>query len=136
MNGERKTQLQQEIAGALEREDFCNDLFTCEEPEKFHCVLAKYGISADISEIEELVLDGKNALNRMKTTGNDELSLEQLESIAGGSKFWRGVASVAGGAALGFGLGMVCGACPAFTPAAYKIAVGYSVAAGVWVVAG
>lgn len=132
MNSERKVLLQSQITEAMENEDFCRKLFQCEDSIRFSQVLSTYDIYATPEEINELLEAGQAALNQMKDSESQEFSDEQLESVAGGSRFWRGVASVTGGAALGFGLGVVCGVCPAFTPAAYKIAVGYSAVAAVW----
>lgn len=133
MDQNRMENLQVRIAEAMNDEKFCAAMLMCADAESVCRLLAENGIEATAEEITAFKLEGDANLQKVKDTADNELSAEELDSVAGGSKFWRGVGALAGGAVLGFGLGCVCGLAPAFTPAAYKIATGYAVVAGVWV---
>lgn len=125
--------LKNQITEVVQNEEVCAAMLMCDSAEAVSELLAKNGIVATQEEISALKCEGDASVAKYKASGENELSEEQLEDVAGGGKFWRGVAAFAGGAVAGFGLGLVCGVCPAFTPVATKIAVGYSVVAGVWV---
>lgn len=139
MEKTRKELLQGQIADLLNNEAFCEAFFRCGNAENVSALLAEYGVEASAGEIDEFVRDGNAALAAMKDAPDGELSEEQLEEVAGGGvwrRIARGAVSVVGGAALGFGLGCICGVCPAFTPAAYTIAHAYAIGAGVWIATG
>lgn len=128
--------LREKIAEIITEEEFCAALLMCDDVTKVQALLRENDIEATVEEIEALRADGEAEIETVKNTAKDELSENDLEDVAGGGKFWRGVGAVAVGAVGGFGLGVVCGVCPAFTPTAYSIATGYAVVAGCWVAAG
>lgn len=117
-------------ADALEKkEEFVIDVLKCADAEQVQSVFEKYEIKVTLQEAEELIQQGNVA---MQTASKEsELNEDELEEVTGGS-WWRKVLVVAGGVAMGVGLGAACGAFPAFTPVAYKIAVGYGVVGGLW----
>ena len=129
---ERKEQLQYQINQVMDTDEFLAVLTQSQTAEDVSTSLGQLGISITPDEVNELTEEGNKAIDELKNSQNDELEIEQLEAVVGGSKFWRGFASVVGGVALGAGLGFISGLNPAFTPVAYKIAVGYGIAAGVW----
>ena len=135
----RNEMLREQIAALFDMDGFSEAFFQCGTAENVSKLLAKNGVEATVEELNELEQEGNQALLQMKESADGELSLEQLEDVAGGGRLRRiarGAVSVIGGAALGYGMGCVCAACPAFTPVAYKIAVGYSLVCGVWIMKG
>ena len=135
MTQERKETLQAQITAVLDNEVFMEGLTKAASAEDVCRLLADYKIETTTEEINELTENGNKALKRMEENVADELEEEDLESVTGGSKFWRGFAAVTGAVAAGAVMGLICGACPAATPFCYKIAVGYGVTAGLWVTA-
>ncbi len=131
--------LKQQINAKLENEEFCTAFLQAGNVENLVQLLNKNGIEATADEVTEIVNEGNAALAAVKDAPDGELTEDELESVAGGKgwrRFFRGVASVVSGAALGFGLGALCGVFPGFAPVAYKIGVGYGLAAGVWIAKG
>lgn len=133
MTKERKEVLQNQITAILDTEGFIEDLTKAASAEDACRVLAKYNIEAEPDEIGELTNDGNEAIKQYGEKTDDELSEEDLAAVAGGSKFWRFLGAVVVGAAGGAVMGLICGVCPAATPACYKIAVGYGIVAGTWI---
>lgn len=129
---ERKEQLQYQIVQIMDTDEFLAVLTQSQTAEDVSISLGQLGIHITPDEVNELTEEGNKAIDEMKNSQNDELEIDQLEAVVGGSKFWRGLASVVGGVALGAGLGFVSGLNPAFTPYAYKIAVGYAIVTGTW----
>ena len=136
MTKERKEALQAQITEMLDNEVFMEGLAKAASAEDVCQLLAANNIDATAEEVNELTNDGNEALKRMKENNADELSEEDLSSVAGGSIFWRGVAAVAVGVAGGAAIGFICGVCPAATPVCYKIAIGYGFLAAGWINAG
>ena len=130
---ERKEQLQYQINQIMDTDEFLTVLAQSQTAKDVSTSLGQLGISITPDEVNELTEEGNKAIDELKKSQNDELEIEQLEAVVGGSKFWRGVVGLVGGAALGAGLGFICGLNPAFTPVAYKVAVGYGIVAGVWI---
>ena len=140
MTNERKELLQEQIADVFEIDAFCDVYPTLTTAEEVREELAKYDVDITVDEINELTAEGASAMASMSDSA--DLDLDDLEDVVGGAKkkgkkalkkFGKGVLVFAGGAAIGAGLGFLCGACPYLTPAAYKIAVGYSVVGAVWI---
>ncbi len=136
MNELRKEKLSENIEALQENEAFVQAVLTAGSIENIVRVLECYGIGSTAEEIAELAREGAAVLS----PSEDELSLEDLEMVAGGGK-WRGrvrfAAALLGGAALGFGLGVVSVATVGLSaPAAAAIAGVYGTAAAVWVVDG
>ena len=129
---ERKEQIQMQIDQVMESDEFIEALTQSKTAEDVSLSLGRLGIDITPDEVATLTEEGNNAIEKMKNSQDEELVIDQLEEVVGGSKFWRGFASVVGGVALGAGLGFISGLNPAFTPVAYKIAVGYGIAAGTW----
>ena len=136
MNELRKEKLAADIEALQENETFAQAVLTAGSIENIVRVLEGYGIESTAEEIRELAREGAAVLS----PSEDELSLEDLEMVAGGGK-WRGrlrfATALVGGAALGFGLGavsVVTGGLGA--PAAAAIATAYGTASAVWVVDG
>lgn len=136
MEKERKELLQKQIAEVMKSEEACAELLMCGDAEKVCEVLKKYNVNITLDEVTAMKESGDKEISKFKASENGELDLDNLDDVVGGGSFWRGVGAIAGGAILGFGLGLVCGVCPAFTPAAYNIGIGYAGAAGVWVATG
>lgn len=124
--------MKEKIKEMLNNEEICAEILMCDTAEKVAEVLKKHNIEISLDEIAKIKEDGYVTIEKYKNSG-DELNLELLDDVVGGSKFWRGVGAVTVGAVGGFGLGVVCGVCPAFTPAATKIAIGYAGVAAVYV---
>ena len=129
---DRKEQLQYQISQIMDTDEFLAILTQSRTAEDVSTSLGQLGISITPDEVNELTEEGNRAIDELKSSQNDELEIEELEAVVGGSKFWRGLASVVGGVALGGTLGFLSALNPAFTPFAYKIAVGYGIVAGAW----
>lgn len=133
MTSERKETLQRQITDVMDKEGFIENLTKTSSAEDVCQLLAEYNIDTVPTEIDELTNDGHQALKNMRENENDELTEEDLSLVAGGSKFWRFLGAVVVGAAGGMVMGLICGACPAATPACYKIVVAYGLISGAWV---
>lgn len=133
MEQARKENIQEKFEALLQSEDFCKELAECDNAEKTCMLLSKHQVDVTDDEINELSTEGMEAMAKMKGSDSAELSIDQLDDVSGGSKWLRGAVSIIGGAAGGFVGGLVCGVCPAATPVVAKAAVGYSIAAGVWI---
>ena len=131
----RKEALQTMFTEAMESEEFCVKLLKCADAASVCKLLADNGIVATEEEIAQFKTEGDAVLANYSNRANDELSMEELENVAGGGKarkVLRGALSLTGGAILGFGLGCASAVCPAFAPAAHAIGVSYAVAATAW----
>ena len=124
--------MKEKIKELLNNEEICAEILMCDTVEKVSEVFKDHGVVISLDEIAKIKEDGDVTIKKYKNSG-DELDFELLDDVVGGSKFWRGVGAVTVGAVGGFGLGVVCGACPAFTPVATKIAVGYAGAAAIYI---
>ena len=136
MTKERKDLLQAQITGVLEQEEFVQNLAKSSSAEDVSQLLASYKIEVTADEVIELTKDGNEALASFAESENDELREEDLTDVTGGSKFLRFLGAATLGAAGGAVMGFVCGVCPAATPVCYKIAIGYGIVAGAWVIKG
>ena len=136
MNELRKEKLAADIEALQENELFVQTVLTAGSIENIVRVLEGYGIESTAEEIRELAREGAAVLS----PSEDELSLEDLEMVAGGGK-WRGrlrfATALLGGAVVGFGCGVLtAGTCGLGSSAGAVIAVGYTTVATVWVVDG
>jgi len=134
----RNQTLQAQMNAALENEAFCEKLLRCANAEQVHQVMVDNGMEVTLEEVRQLQAAGEANIRNMEAS-DGELDLEMLDQIAGGGKakrVLRGVASMLGGAALGAGMGVICGVCPAFTPVATKVGVGYAIVATAWTLSG
>ena len=129
MNELRKEKLAADIEALQENELFVQAVLTAGSIENIVRVLEGYGIESTAEEIAELAREGAAVLS----PSEDELSLEDLEAVAGGGK-WRGrlcfAAALLGGAVLG----AACGAAITYSGGAlaipgWKVAVGYAAVA-------
>lgn len=133
MENMRKEYIRSQAAELMNDEAFCVELMACDAPSKVCDLFARHGIAITEEEVNAFKAEGDAALKNM---AEGELDMDQLEDVNGGSKFWRGVAVAAGGVILGGGMGVACGLFPGFTPAAYKIGVGYSIVGAAWIMQG
>ncbi len=124
MNELRKEKLSADIEALQGNEAFVQAVLTAGSIENIVRVLENYGIESTAEEISELAREGAAVLS----PSEDELSLEDLEMVAGGGK-WRGrlcfAAALVGGAVLGF----ACGAAITYSGGTLAIP-GLKVAAG------
>ncbi len=136
MNELRKEKLSADIEALQENEAFVQAVLNAGSIENIVRVLESYGIKSTAEEISELAREGAAVLS----LSEDELSLEDLEMVAGGGK-WRYrarfAAALLGGAVLGFGLGAAATySGGALAVPAYNAAIAYTGVATAWVVAG
>lgn len=136
MTNERKEMIQKQFTNLVNDEFFCKALAQQSTAEGVSTLLATYGVAMTADEVNELTREGLDNIARYGAVAEDELTEDDLDAVVGGGKFWRAVGAVVGAVALGGTLGLISGACPAFTPVAYKIGAGYSLIAGTWVAAG
>ncbi len=120
MTEERKDFLQKQIFELLQSEEICAELLMCANAETVKEVLGKCSIDAMSEEIAEIYRAGTIEIKKVKESKSEELDLEKLDEVVGGNRFWRGAGTFAGGTVFGFGLGIVCGVCPVFTPNAMQ----------------
>ena len=133
MEALRKQELQNIISGKMESNDkFCVAMLECQTLQKMCDIMAENGIEITAEEIVELKNEGDTAMKRA-TSG--ELSEDDLEAVSGGGVIRKAVRFL-GVAAVGAGLGFVCGVCPLLTPHATGIAITYSAGAALWVAKG
>ncbi len=139
MTNERKEEIRIQLTALLEDEAFLTAVLSAGESEKISKVMQENGIKVTPEEIDEFMDSGISQLAEMKESGSDELSIEDLESVAGGGKL-RGAlryALVIGGAvAVGAGLGVLVGAGALALGTAYAVGVGYAVIGGAWTLSG
>lgn len=116
--------LAKQISDALNtNEEFCKALLSAEDATSAQKVLNENGIDVTIEDVEAIFNDGMDELKKFKDNADRELSDQQLDDIAGGGVV-RGVLRTTGSAVAAFGMGMACGANPAFCPAAYSASTG------------
>lgn len=136
MTIERKEMIQEQFEQLMNNEQFCAELAKATTAEAASTLLAGYGVAMTVEEVNELAREGLNNMAAYAEHMDDELAEDQLEAVVGGGKFWRMVGAIGGAVVVGGTLGLISGACPAFTPVAYKIGTGYAFAAGMWVYGG
>ena len=120
-----KKELAKQIFDAVnENEDFCKALLSVEDAASAQKVLKENGFNVTQDDVEAIFKDGLDEILKFKESGAaDELSVEQLDNIAGGGVV-RGVLRTAVSAAGAFGFGMLCGVCPAACAATPYVAGG------------
>ncbi len=126
MNELRKEKLAADIEALQENDAFVQAVLTAGSVENIVRVLDGYGIESTAEEISELAREGAAVLS----PSEDELSLEDLEMVAGGGK-WRGrlcfAAALLGGAIIGAACGAaITYSCGALAIPGTKVAVGYA----------
>ena len=126
MNELRIEKLSADIEALMGNETFVQAVLNAGSIENIVRVLESYGIASTEKEVSELAKEGAAVL----APSEDELSLEDLEAVAGGGK-WRGRLCLAGALLVGAALRGICGAAIAAsdglaTPVVGKIAVGYT----------
>ena len=139
MTNERKEEIRIQLTALLEDEAFLTAVLSAGESEKISKLMQESGIKVTPEEIDEFVDSGISQLAEMKESCSDELSIEDLESVAGGGKlrFALRYALVIGGAvAVGAGLGLFVGAGALAVGTAHALGAGYALIGSVWTLKG
>ena len=113
-----KKELTQTLFDAVNgNEVFCKSLLAAEDAASAQKVLNENGFDVTKEDVEAIFVDGLNEILKFKESATvDELSVGQLDNVAGGG-FLKGALRTVASAAAGFGFGVVCGVCPAASAA-------------------
>ncbi len=134
MTSERREELRIMITALLEDEEFLKSIFSAKDNEERASILNAKGINITIEETAELLDEGCSQLEQYDESGDRELTVDELEGVAGGGKLRAAVTYgvfIVGGVVVGGTLGLFVGAGALALGTAYAIAVGYSLIAGV-----
>lgn len=128
-----KELLAQQIMSLVnEDEDFCKALVSAEDAPSVKEVLNEKGIDVSLEDVERLFENGRREVVRvMESTPDAELSIEDLESVAGGRSFHGLARGIVSGAAA-FGYGCLCGVFPPAAAGAPYVCAGLTA----WTTAG
>lgn len=115
-----------------ENNDFCKAFVAAEDATSLQKVLNENGYAISVEDVEAMFADGLKEILKFKDEAETtELSMEQLDGVAGGGII-RGILRTVASAVAGFGYGCLCGVCPAAASATYYVAGGLTA----WSVAG
>ena len=132
MNTNEKTALFQQIVADLDsNEDFFKAFIATEDETALQEILNEKGYEVSLDDVREMFEDGRNEILKYKENADDELSEQDLETVAGGGLgryLVRGMLSCA----VAFGFGCLCGVCPAAAVATPYVAGGLAL----WCAAG
>ena len=95
----RKEELNAQFEELFKNAAFMEALKDCGSESEVLGLFAEYGVHMTDEEISEAKAEAKIAFDNLKNSGNEELSEEMLENVAGGKSKWGKILkTVAGGA--------------------------------------